>query len=116
MDRIAEAESLETIVRREVQDYAASPAYRAELDFFEAPNKSLYSLVVIPRPNHPALKGPKIVIMAQVIADKVIIHQDTTDKPLIDELLRCGIPRAQIILRYAGETAPELSDEDTDEN
>lgn len=115
MDRIAEAEALEMIVRREVQDYTESHAHQAWLYFLEDTAHKLYSFVVIPAPEHPALKSPKIVIMAQVIEDRVVIHQDTTDKPLVDELLRCGVPRSQIILRYAGEIAPELSDEDDDE-
>jgi hypothetical protein len=112
MDRIAEAESLETIVRREVEDYSHSHAHQAVLHFLEDPAKKLYSFVIIPYQNHPALKAPKISILAQVTEDKVIIYQDTTDKPLVDELLRCGVPRSQIILRYAGETVPELSDEE----
>jgi hypothetical protein len=31
------------------------------------------------------------------------------NKPLIDALVQAGIPRAQIILAYAGENAPETA-------
>jgi vancomycin permeability regulator SanA len=47
------------------------------------------------------------MVMARVVGDKVIIDEDTTDRPLWKELVAAGIPREQIILTYAGETLPE---------
>jgi hypothetical protein len=41
------------------------------------------------------------------LAIKVIIDEDTTDRPLVEELIRWDIPREQIILAYAGETLAE---------
>jgi hypothetical protein len=46
--------------------------------------------------------------MAKVVDDKVIILEDTTDKPLYEALMvNGGIPRERIILAYKGETLPE---------
>jgi hypothetical protein len=45
--------------------------------------------------------------MARVVGNKVIIEEDTTDRPLVEALIRCGIPREHIILVYAGETLAE---------
>lgn len=42
-----------------------------------------------------------------VVNNKTIINKDTTDRPLVDELVRAGIPRDQIVLAYAGEKLPE---------
>lgn len=43
----------------------------------------------------------------RVTGAKVVIHEDITDRPLYEELLRCGIPSDKIVLAYAGETLPE---------
>jgi hypothetical protein len=37
----------------------------------------------------------------------VVIDEDTTDRPLVHELVRAGIPRERIICLYIGETLPE---------
>ena len=48
--------------------------------------------------------------MARIIEDKVVIDEDTTDKPLYKELLRAGIRRDQIILTYTGEKLTEAAE------
>lgn len=45
--------------------------------------------------------------MARVTDGYILIERDDTDRPLYKELMRRGIPREQIILRYAGEKMPE---------
>lgn len=45
--------------------------------------------------------------MARIVGDSVIIEHDVTDRPLLHELMRAGIPREQIILTYAGEPLPQ---------
>jgi KaiC/GvpD/RAD55 family RecA-like ATPase len=36
----------------------------------------------------------------------VIIEEDRTDRPLVDELIAAGIPRERIVLAYIGEAPP----------
>lgn len=52
--------------------------------------------------HHP----PQIMVMAHVEGDTVIIDEDLTDRPLVDALVRAGIPREKIVLAYAGEPLP----------
>lgn len=38
--------------------------------------------------------------------EQIIIRQDINDRPIVDALLEAGIPRAMIVLAYAGEPVP----------
>ncbi len=42
-------------------------------------------------------------LIVRVVGERIIIERDVNDKPLVDALLQAGIPRAQIVLAYAGE-------------
>jgi hypothetical protein len=48
-------------------------------------------------------------ILARIVADKIIIEDDKTNKPLVDALMQAGVPREQIVLVYAGEQAEETA-------
>ncbi len=48
-----------------------------------------------------------VMILVRIVGDKVVIEEDTTDKKLVDALLRRGISRQQIILAYADEPLPD---------
>jgi hypothetical protein len=48
-------------------------------------------------------------LIVRIVGDFVIIEHDMNDKPLVDALVQAGIPRAQIILAYAGEPIPETA-------
>ena len=98
-------EQLVEITRREVQAYANYYSFTGELRFLADDTGKQYAVVFIP--NLPRPHSSRVVILAQVVGEKVIIIEDTTDKPLYEELMRCGIPREQIILRYAGEKLPK---------
>ena len=37
--------------------------------------------------------------------NSIVVERDVNNKPLIDALLEAGIPRSQIVLAYAGESA-----------
>jgi hypothetical protein len=113
VDRLSE--DLNTVVAREVADYNQVRHWKAQGYYVEDPAQQLYMVVEVPHHDHPE-HDAAIIVMARIVENTVIIDTDITDKPLYKELLRCGVPRSQIILRYAGETAPELSDEDDDEN
>jgi hypothetical protein len=47
-----------------------------------------------------------VVVLARIVDDFVIIDEDTTDRPLWQELVQAGIPRERIICLYAGEELP----------
>jgi hypothetical protein len=102
MDRV----TLETIMRREVADYSGS-AYKAKTFYLEDLNQGIYTVVIIPDDDYPVEAHPGIVVMARFVDDHIVIDEDITDKPLYVELMRCGIPREQMILRYAGEKLPK---------
>jgi len=98
--------ALETITRTEVEKYipiSYTSSYYALLDDAQ----KLYAVVSVPHLPRPW--PSRIVVMAQVVGDKVIIIEDITDKPLVDALMvNGGVPRDKIILAYAGETVPAV--------
>ncbi len=66
----------------------------------------VYAVIAIP--DYPRNDPLEVVVMAQVVDEKIVIVEDRTDKPLYKALLvNAKIPRAQIILEYAGEQLPE---------
>jgi len=64
----------------------------------------VYAVLVVDYPVHRYDAG--IVVMARIEDDKVLIEEDRTDRPLLDALLKAGVPREKIILTYAGEAVP----------
>jgi hypothetical protein len=44
-------------------------------------------------------------LIARLAGTAIIIEYDVNSKPLVDALLAAGVPRSQIILAYAGESA-----------
>ncbi len=48
-------------------------------------------------------------LIVRLRKETVFIEQDTNEPPLVEALLRAGVPRAQIILAYAGEPVPEAA-------
>lgn len=105
MDRVID---LTEIVQREVADYNSDVEdYKAHGYFSADPERRIYSIIIVPDKDHPTVRRPVVMMMARVVNDKVIIDADTTDRPLYQELMRCGIPREQIILAYAGEKPPD---------
>ena len=94
-------ENLSAIVRREVEAYV-SPSPNATLYFLENSLDRLYATVSIPRRQQQV----RVVVMARVVGDRVIIEEDITDRPLYEALQHAGIPRERIILAYEGEAIP----------
>ena len=106
MDRIKD---LDAIVQHEVADYNNAVAWKAKGYYLADKDNGIYTVIDVPDVDHPTARQPIIVVMARIVDDKVIIDEDTTDRPLYEELMRNGIPREQIILAYAGETLPETT-------
>jgi hypothetical protein len=103
MDRINE---LQMVVRREVADYNNVVGLKSKSYYLEDLHAQVYVVLDVPESVHPLVDKPAIVVMARIVGDTVVIDEDITDRPLYKELERCGIPRAQIVLMYAGETLP----------
>jgi hypothetical protein len=49
-----------------------------------------------------------ISLFVRIVGEKIIIERDQNDKPLVDALIQAGVPRAQIVLAYAGEPVGEV--------
>jgi vancomycin permeability regulator SanA len=103
MDRVIL--DLSAIVQREVEAYAEGDWWEASAFAVSDTVRKVYTTVVVPA--YPRKYKAGLVVMARVDGDRVIIEHDTTDHPLVEELIAAGIPREQIILTYAGESLPE---------
>lgn len=97
----AESARLVELTRREVKRYAGySPI--AKLYPILDDNSQTYAVVIIE--DDPSARPASVVVMARVVNDRIIIDEDTTDKPLYEALIHnAGIPREKIVLAYAGE-------------
>jgi hypothetical protein len=98
------------IVQREVELYNEGNSYKAQTFAISDLIRQIYAVVVVP--DLPRPFPARVVVMAHIVGDYIVIDEDTTDKPLVDALMINGsIPREQIILAYAGETIPEQKSE-----
>lgn len=99
-------DTLKSIVREEVAKYSGS-GRGANIILFPSldDENGVYNVVAIDYPirNDIAL----VIVFARIVGNKVVIEEDTTDKPLVDALIQRGIPREQIILAYTGEPIPD---------
>jgi hypothetical protein len=102
MDRVA---TLTEVVQREVEDYARGDTWKAVTYPVSDTARQTYAVVVVP--DLPRPFKARVVVMARIVDDYVVIDEDTTDRPLVHELVRAGIPRERIICLYIGETLPE---------
>jgi hypothetical protein len=96
-------DSLEHIVKRVVHGYAVTGANLRTVAFSND-EQHFYAVNIIDTPVRKRPAG--VMVMARVEGDKVIIEEDLTDRPLVDALVRAGIPREQIVLAYAGDPIP----------
>ncbi len=58
------------------------------------------------------LRDQRIVdagLIARIVNESIVIEQDINDKPLVDALVAAGVPRARIVLAYAGETVADAA-------
>jgi hypothetical protein len=109
MVRVNEVKSSELqltqIVRREVERYAAISDTDRFYPLLDDEHQH-YAVNIVPGNNED--RPAWAVVMAKVVDDKVVILEDTTDKPLYEALMvNGGIPREHIILAYKGETLPD---------
>jgi hypothetical protein len=91
MDRII---NIESIVREEVAAYKAESP-NAVLYFMSDEEQHAYATILIP---HSSERRAKVVVMARIEGDKVIIGADNPDKSLEEALLERGVRSEQIVL------------------
>ncbi|MAS37166.1 MAG: hypothetical protein CL610_24410 [Anaerolineaceae bacterium] len=101
MDRI---DDYVEVVRHAVADYANATTFQASTFFSQDDEHDIYSVIVVP--DLPRPFPARVVVMARIVGENIVIDEDTTDRPLYEALLRRGIPREKIILAYAGEQPP----------
>jgi hypothetical protein len=83
-------------VRRVVADYAG-PSLNSTTYFFEDPVKLIFAAASVPLKQR---ERSRILAMARVDGDKVIVEVDITDRPVYEALRQAGIPDSQIVLAY----------------
>lgn len=94
--------NLTEIVRREVKWYAL-PGLQSTSYFFADDENHVYTVIDVPDATRKFRS--KVALIVRVVGDKVIIEEDQNDRPLWETLVQQGIPRENIILTYAGESA-----------
>ncbi|MBA3873733.1 MAG: XisI protein [Anaerolineae bacterium] len=93
------------IVQHEVEGYAGAMLKGKS---YTVVNTQENVFAVVDVPDHFPRKFPvSIAVMARIVGDLVVIDEDTTDRPLVNELTRAGIPREQIVCTYIGESLPQ---------
>jgi hypothetical protein len=93
-----------TIVENEITNYQR-PALHGQTYLVMDKAHQIYSILFVPNNIQQHLK-PGIILLVRIIEEMIVIDEDITDRPLYQALVRAGIPREKIILRYAGETLP----------
>ena len=93
------------ILREEVEKYAGGGRGANILLFplLDDINQT-YAVNAVDYPTREQPAG--VVVLARILANKIVIEEDMTDKKLIDALLQRGISRGDIVLAYEGEPLP----------
>ena len=90
--------SLASIVKEVVFSYA-SGGLNLRTYALSNEEQGVYGVNVIDWPERHRSAG--VVVLARVEGEQVIIEEDLTDRPLVEALVAAGIPREQIVLKYA---------------
>lgn len=97
-------DNLSAIVKDVVQTYAGG-GLSLKTFVVSNPLEGAYAVLVADVPVHKRPAG--IIVFARIVGEYVVIEEDTTDRPLVDALVKHRIPRDKIILAYGGERLPE---------
>lgn len=100
MDRIAEPTGLVLDI---IKGYA-TPVLKGQSYLIRDEKEHIYTVIDVP--DYPPKFSAGIVVLVRLVDHYIVIDEDTTDRPLWQELVHAGIPREQIILTYTGETLP----------
>jgi hypothetical protein len=94
------------ILKEEILDYGRS-GHKLRLFPLLDDQRGHYAVNAI---SYPERKHPmRVIVMARLEGDCIIIEEDRSDKPLYEALMARDIPRQRIILAYAGEAPPEAT-------
>ncbi|MBZ0318540.1 MAG: XisI protein [Anaerolineae bacterium] len=96
---------LADVVKQEMKTYAGSGTH-TKLYAISDDAAQIYAVNVVDTSPQP--RPARVVIMARIVDETVIIEADTTDRPLVRRLVAAGIPREKILLAYTGERPPEI--------
>jgi len=92
---------LQEILEQAVRGYAGKGLNGVSY-FVQSDDKIVMSVLAVAKARDAHIADASII--ARLAGDCIIVEQDKTNKPLVDALVQAGVPRAKIILAYAGET------------
>lgn len=86
-----QVDTLSEILKNEVSWYAGS-GHGAKMRLFRIldDTNQTYAVIAVDVPKHDEPAG--VLVLARVVGDKIIIEEDSTDKPLYKSLMHAGIP------------------------
>lgn len=99
-------DTLKATVKRVMEGYAVK-GLNSDAYLTVSPDENLLTVVDIAH-----IHGQRVVatsLIVRIFNNQIIVEHDDNNKPLVDALMQAGIPRAQIILAYLGESAPEVA-------
>ena len=97
-------DTLADIVKKVVFSYAVK-GFNARTFALSNEDEKVYAVNIVD--TGVRLRSAGVMVIARVEGDKVVIEDDLTDRPLVDALVRAGIPREQIVFADEMETQPE---------
>jgi hypothetical protein len=98
-------DSQKEILKQEMQAYVGVSPNATPFAAFDD-TKNFYTVIIFDYPpKHDP--NPFVALAARIVAGKIVIEADRTDKPLVEALTAAGVPRDHIVLAYAGESRPD---------
>jgi hypothetical protein len=98
----SDSRTTKKIVKREIELYVG---YSFTSQSYSLIDNEQQHYAVVSLPNLPRPYPSRVVVMARIVENKVLIEEDITDKPFVNALMQNGnIPREQIVLAYSGES------------
>jgi hypothetical protein len=107
MDRL---EHYREIVRRVIEEYARyKPSHgKIETEVIVDPNRDHYELMHVGWDGVRRVHGT--VVHIDIVGGKVWVQYDGTSRPIAEELVAAGIPRADIVLGFHPPEVRKLTD------
>lgn len=94
MDKLSEYRE---VIRRELREYAAwSTGDGVTAEFIEDPARDHFEVIRFGWQGRRRIHGS--IIHLDIIDSKIWIQYDGTDRPVAVELVRCGVPKEDIVL------------------
>jgi len=97
---------LRALIAREIQPYAGK-MLNGYAYLTVSSDQSVFTVVSV-----ATIRSERVTHLSlhiRVVGDHIIIEYDDSSEPLVDTLLRAGVPRSQIVLAYTGEAVSETA-------